>query len=38
VLVGHANPKSSDDRKTPQQGAGATGAGLVDAFRAWQKV
>jgi|OpeIllAssembly_1097287.scaffolds.fasta_scaffold08283_3 subtilisin family serine protease len=38
VLVGHANPKSSDDRKTPQRGAGATGAGLVDAFRAWQKV
>jgi hypothetical protein len=38
VSAGHSNPYSSDDRKTPQRGAGATGAGLVDAFRAWQKV
>jgi subtilisin family serine protease len=42
VLVGAANPASSDDMQTPQQaGPGddiATGAGLVDAFAAWQQV
>lgn len=37
VLVGHSNRDSSDNR-TPQKGVGATGAGLVDAFRAWQAV
>jgi subtilisin family serine protease len=42
VLYGKSNPKSSDDGKTPQKADrgvdGATGAGLVDAFRAWQEV
>jgi hypothetical protein len=38
VLKGKSNPECSDDRKTPQKGAGATGAGLVDAFSAWQQV
>ena len=42
VLDGNSNPKSSDDGKTPQKTGrgvnGATGAGLVDAFRAWQEV
>ena len=41
VTVGHANPSSSDDFQTPQQAGpgddGATGAGLVDAFAAWQQ-
>jgi subtilisin family serine protease len=41
VLVGHANPSSSDDGQTPQQARpgddGASGAGLVDAFAAWQR-
>lgn len=36
VLVGHSNQDSSDNR-VPQKGVGATGAGLVDAFRAWQQ-
>jgi subtilisin family serine protease len=38
VLDGYSNPVSGDDGKTSQQGADATGAGLVDAFRAWQQV
>ena len=38
VLKGKSNPESSDDGKTPQKGVGATGAGLVDAYRAWQAV
>lgn len=41
VLVGHANPASSDDRSPVQAGPGdngAAGAGLVDAFAAWQQV
>jgi len=42
VLVGHANPASSDDMQTPLEAApgddGATGAGLVDAFAAWKQV
>jgi subtilisin family serine protease len=42
VLDGNSNPKSSDDGKTPQRAGpgnyGATGAGLVDAFSAWQQV
>ncbi len=42
VLVGHSNPSSSDDFQTPVQAGpgddGATGAGLVDAFAAWQRV
>ena len=42
VLVGNSNPDSSDDRRTFQQAGpgddGATGAGLVDAFSAWQQV
>jgi len=42
VLVGHANPSSSDDFQTPQKAGpgddGATGAGLVDAFAAWKQV
>ena len=37
VLEGSSNPLSSDNR-IPQTGALATGAGLVDAFRAWQAV
>jgi subtilisin family serine protease len=42
VLVGHANPSSSDDMQTPIKAGpgddGATGAGLVDAFAAWKQV
>jgi subtilisin family serine protease len=42
VLEGHSNPASSDDLKTPMQAGpgddGATGAGLVDAYAAWQQV
>src|SRR5207249_3135224 len=42
VLVGHANPASSDDLQSPLQASpgddGATGAGLVDAFAAWQQL
>ena len=38
VFKGKSNPDSSDDGKTSQKGAGATGAGLVDAYRAWQAV
>ena len=42
VLVGHANPSSSDDMQTPVVAGpgddGATGAGLVDAFAAWKQV
>ncbi len=41
VLVGHSNPSSSDDGIPQQAGPGddgATGAGLVDAFNAWQQV
>jgi len=38
VLKGKSNLESSDDLQTPQYGADATGAGLVDAFRAWQQV
>jgi subtilisin family serine protease len=41
VLVGHSNPDSSDNGIPQQAGPGddgATGAGLVDAFRAWQQV
>ena len=38
VLKGKSNPESSDDGKAPQKGAGATGAGLVHAYRAWQAV
>jgi len=40
VLVGHANPASSDDGVAVQAGPGddgAAGAGLVDAFAAWQQ-
>jgi subtilisin family serine protease len=41
VLVGNSNP-DSDDNRTPQKAGpgddGATGAGLVDAFSAWQQV
>jgi subtilase family serine protease len=41
VLDGHSNPGSSDDGN-PQKASpgddGATGAGLVDAFSAWQQV
>jgi subtilisin family serine protease len=42
VLEGHSNPASSDDLRTPMQAGlgddGATGAGLVDAYAAWQQV
>lgn len=41
VLVGHANPASSDDGNPVLAGPGddgAAGAGLVDAFAAWQQV
>ena len=41
VLDGHANEASSDDGNPMQAGAGddgATGAGLVDAYAAWQQV
>jgi hypothetical protein len=42
VLVGSANPATSDDIRTAQQAGpgddGATGAGLVDALAAWQQV
>jgi len=42
VLVGSANPASSDDMATAQQAGpgddGAAGAGLVDALAAWQQV
>jgi subtilisin family serine protease len=41
VLVGHSNPKSSDNSIPQQAGPGddgATGAGLVDAFKAWQQM
>src|SRR5262249_39571709 len=42
VLVGTSNPSSSDDFRSPQSAGpgddGATGAGLVDAFAAWQQV
>lgn len=42
VTVGHANPASSDDMRTPMQASagddGATGAGLVDALAAVQQV
>ena len=41
VLVGHANPSSNDDGNPMQAGPGddgAAGAGLVDAFAAWQQV
>src|SRR5215471_4378654 len=42
VLEGHSNPASSDDMQTPMQAGpgddGATGAGLVDAYAAWQQV
>ena len=42
VLEGNSNPKSSDDGETPQKAGpgddGAAGAGLVDAFRAYQEV
>jgi len=40
VLVGHANPASSDDGTPVEAGPGdhgAAGAGLVDAFAAWQQ-
>ncbi|MFN7995887.1 MAG: S8 family serine peptidase [Bryobacteraceae bacterium] len=41
VLEGHANPASSDDMRTPMESGpgddGATGAGLVDVFAAWQR-
>lgn len=42
VTDGHANPASSDDMQTPMPAGagddGATGAGLVDAYAAWQQV
>jgi subtilisin family serine protease len=42
VSVGHANPASSDDMRSPTGAGpgddGATGAGLVDAFAAWKAV
>ncbi|MGO9454347.1 MAG: S8 family serine peptidase [Candidatus Binataceae bacterium] len=41
VLVGNANPSSSDNGVPVQAGLGdngAAGAGLVDAFAAWQQV
>ena len=42
VLVGCSNPACSDDGKTPLKAGpgddGATGAGLADAFSAWQQV
>ena len=42
VLEGNSNPKSSEGGKTPQKAGpgddGAAGAGLVDAFRAYQEV
>jgi subtilisin family serine protease len=42
VLVGQSNGASSDDRNTPLSASsgndGATGAGLVDAFAAFQQV
>jgi len=43
VKRGHSNKDSSDDGRTPLPAAGlgedgATGAGLVDAFRAWKQV
>jgi subtilisin family serine protease len=41
VLTGHSNPASSDDDTALKAGAGddgATGAGLVDAYAAWQQV
>jgi len=38
VLKGKSNPESSDDGKTPQRGARATGAGLVNAYDAWKQV
>jgi subtilisin family serine protease len=40
VRVGHSNPASSDDVVPQQAGPGddgATGAGLVDAYSAWQQ-
>ncbi len=37
VLEGKSNPTSSDGGKTPQKGISATGAGLVDAYTAWQQ-
>ena len=42
VLAGKSNPKSSEGGRTPQKAGpgddGAAGAGLVDAFRAYQEV
>jgi len=41
VLAGHSNPKSSDGGMPKKAGPGyngATGSGLVDAFRAWKQV
>jgi len=41
VLAGHSNPASSDDNLPLNAGPGddgATGAGLVDAYAAWQQV
>jgi subtilisin family serine protease len=42
VLLGSSNPASSDDFRHPQPAGpgndGATGAGLVDVFAAWQQV
>jgi subtilisin family serine protease len=41
VTVGHANPASSDDFRSPQPATsgddGATGAGIVDALAAWNE-
>ena len=42
VTAGHSNAASSDDMHTPMQAGlgddGSTGAGLVDAYAAWQQV
>jgi hypothetical protein len=41
VLIGHANPASSDNNVGLQASAGddgATGTGLVDAFAAWKEI
>jgi subtilisin family serine protease len=38
VSKGKSNQKSSEDGKTSQKGLRATGAGLVDAYRAWRAV
>jgi hypothetical protein len=41
VLAGRSNPASSDNFKTPMNAGpgddGATGAGLIDAFAAFQQ-